>query len=700
MSVTDSTTGNLTIRLDRLFVPENVREIDEEFIARLERSVKARGRIISPVEVIAADPALYGDAYDHVLVAGFRRTEVARRLGHETIPGCYGDAEHEHTDRAVENIVRKDLNPYEEAIAIKRILDEGKSEDQAAELLGMTKHLVTRRAKLLELPDAAQRLVGDGTLTLATVDPMRTIAQASPALLDAAIEYITEHAGELEPDYLTHRPLMLVAEAAATREEDIFAVPLDEVPLRDQPSLVPQDEATVALIAEAKELSKQLNPYSYFPPTIRFTEAEIDRARAGGVLLEFGEEAPLVTDFAVYQDLCRTALASGVQALKQQIAEREEARRETKDDTSPKKAEPDDERATLEKQHRREMRALAATAHSANLDLGNSLKNGLTVVDPADMNVARFFVFGLLGPDGQSSWVNDSVVSAIALRGIRFVIADFREDQTKTRQDGSAGVLRMSYGDGMRHENQSDWLWKYLDGARNAEELYGRALVVIAAEQYASRLVVPGSQQGRPLTWPSHEDIALKALAKLAGAHLAPTLKALEKGVAKAEREYQQALTTLSEDKRRAEAGPTIEAAADQALSFIQGQPGITIPELAARMGIQQNHLYRVLPGLEHEGKVSKQGRGWHSTNANTTGENGAPATLPGLAGDAQDQPLDADESESGGGAEQLATPVDASTIQPPNEGPAPMPDLEEDLPEEVVPDAADVLDAAAEIDF
>jgi ribosomal protein S25 len=50
---------------------------------------------------------------------------------------------------------------------------------------------------------------------------------------------------------------------------------------------------------------------------------------------------------------------------------------------------------------------------------------------------------------------------------------------------------------------------------------------------------------------------------------------------------------------------------AAQALSFVQGQPGITIPELAAKMGIKQNYLYRVLPGLEQEGKVKKQGRGW-----------------------------------------------------------------------------------------
>jgi hypothetical protein len=51
---------------------------------------------------------------------------------------------------------------------------------------------------------------------------------------------------------------------------------------------------------------------------------------------------------------------------------------------------------------------------------------------------------------------------------------------------------------------------------------------------------------------------------------------------------------------------------AAEALAFVQGQPGITIPELAAKMGIKQNYLYRVLPGLQQEGKVTKQGRGWH----------------------------------------------------------------------------------------
>ena len=49
-----------------------------------------------------------------------------------------------------------------------------------------------------------------------------------------------------------------------------------------------------------------------------------------------------------------------------------------------------------------------------------------------------------------------------------------------------------------------------------------------------------------------------------------------------------------------------------QALELVKARPGITIPELAEAMGIKQNYLYRVMPGLAEEGKVTKSGRGWH----------------------------------------------------------------------------------------
>ena len=54
---------------------------------------------------------------------------------------------------------------------------------------------------------------------------------------------------------------------------------------------------------------------------------------------------------------------------------------------------------------------------------------------------------------------------------------------------------------------------------------------------------------------------------------------------------------------------------AAQALQLVGERPGITIPELAEAMGIKQNYLYRVMPGLAEEGKVTKSGRGWHLRN-------------------------------------------------------------------------------------
>jgi hypothetical protein len=50
-----------------------------------------------------------------------------------------------------------------------------------------------------------------------------------------------------------------------------------------------------------------------------------------------------------------------------------------------------------------------------------------------------------------------------------------------------------------------------------------------------------------------------------------------------------------------------------QALELVKARPGITIPELADAMGIKQNYLYRVMPTLAEDGKVTKSGRGWHA---------------------------------------------------------------------------------------
>jgi len=72
------------------------------------------------------------------------------------------------------------------------------------------------------------------------------------------------------------------------------------------------------------------------------------------------------------------------------------------------------------------------------------------------------------------------------------------------------------------------------------------------------------------------------------------------------------ATTTTTTGRRRAGRRKGSGTRAAQALRLVRGQPGITIPELATKMGIKQNYLYRVLPALEQESKINKQGRGWH----------------------------------------------------------------------------------------
>jgi len=53
-----------------------------------------------------------------------------------------------------------------------------------------------------------------------------------------------------------------------------------------------------------------------------------------------------------------------------------------------------------------------------------------------------------------------------------------------------------------------------------------------------------------------------------------------------------------------------------EALALVREHPGITIAEIAEKMGIKQNYLSRVLPGLAEDGLVVKDGRGWKPKDA------------------------------------------------------------------------------------
>ena len=114
MGTTTQQTGRL-VALDRIRVPENVRALDEAHVEALAGSIKLQGMLV-PL-VVREHP----DGFE--LVAGFHRIAAARSLGLAEAPVVVRDVDTEDADRAVENITRKQLNPYEEAKAVRAMLD-------------------------------------------------------------------------------------------------------------------------------------------------------------------------------------------------------------------------------------------------------------------------------------------------------------------------------------------------------------------------------------------------------------------------------------------------------------------------------------------------------------------------------------------------------------------------------------------------
>jgi ParB/RepB/Spo0J family partition protein len=526
-------TSERTVALNRIHIPENVRDLDQAHVKALAGSIKLQGMLV-PVVLRERDD-------DFELVAGFHRMAAATSIPLAEVPYVIRDADSEDADRAVENIARKQLNPYEEAKAVRAMLDRGLSEDGAAQALGWPKARVTARVKILELPERAQQLIGEGIIHLAAVDQLRAIGTVAPKLLEALIAYLDDGNAAVAAR-LASQPGWVLDAALTHGDRKVFAAHLSTVDSREIAELR-LGKKTDQLYAEAEKLHKQLDRHAYGAPTVRFEDEHVDQARAAGVLIEFERSSPLIVDRSLYRELVKGAIKRTHATLEQKVADRAAER-----STSKATNKPVDPAAVAKRDRDAQMRELADQAHGINTDLGTALMTTLASVDPTDMDVARFFVYALLGADHDSSPYTQTGdrVARIAAGGVRLLIEELRTDVTKTRKDGSRGRLRYDYGDHRDPQAAIAWLWKFIDGAKTAAELYGRALVVIAAEQHASRLVINGSQRTPATRWTSHKDHAAKALRKLCRPVLPAAMTQLERAVERANAEYEQTLKPAS----------------------------------------------------------------------------------------------------------------------------------------------------------
>ena len=156
------------------------RSFDEDALKELAASIRAMG-VLQPIIVAPA-----GDRY--TIIAGERRYRASRLAELDEIPAIVRDWDSQKRLEAalIENLQRDDLNPVEEAMGVRQLMDEtGLTQEKAAERLGKSRPAVANLLRLLTLPESVRQMLAEGKLSagharaLVTVDPRRQVQLAN-----------------------------------------------------------------------------------------------------------------------------------------------------------------------------------------------------------------------------------------------------------------------------------------------------------------------------------------------------------------------------------------------------------------------------------------------------------------------------------------------------------------------------------------
>ena len=137
------------------------KHFDEEALAQLATSIAAHG-LLQPILVRELPSGRYQ------IIAGERRWRASKMAGLSEIPAIVIDYDEAEAAQIalIENIQREDLNPLEEAMAYRALIDRfGMTQEMLSERIGKSRPAIANALRLLDLPEEILPLLRDGSIT-------------------------------------------------------------------------------------------------------------------------------------------------------------------------------------------------------------------------------------------------------------------------------------------------------------------------------------------------------------------------------------------------------------------------------------------------------------------------------------------------------------------------------------------------------
>lgn len=157
--------GEVVVELKMMDIEPNAdqprKDFDEVALSELADSIREHG-VLTPILVQKSDNGFYK------IIAGERRWRASKLAGQKTIPAIVKDFDEikVHEVALIENLQRRDLNPVEEALGYRQLMDDYKlTQEKISQRLGKNRSTIANALRLLNLDKQVLDLLAKGEIS-------------------------------------------------------------------------------------------------------------------------------------------------------------------------------------------------------------------------------------------------------------------------------------------------------------------------------------------------------------------------------------------------------------------------------------------------------------------------------------------------------------------------------------------------------